>query len=523
MTFFEQLQAKHSDPTIAYIEYQLSKQYLRDFAIHDHASTEVKKAGEIQNKINEYLEGVIASPNHHKSFKELLDLKDFSSVISLINLNKDEFDFLGLEPTDIAGLSSGAYVLNLKQASRAITWESLFEIISAENNMQTLVESDEKKKLQEVVSDFHLNSVFFARFQTTEENISHLKKSLTEISVVIEVDKEKIGGNIFNIFFDTERFMFAGYSDQCFENQQKIYLKSQAMSTTLAHEFFHAFDNMVSIYKKLDTTHASNANDHNMNSLINKVKTVKTEITDNLRKKTIEFSFNALLISIDRYYEVSPDIQKDSLKVVAQEAYQDVLNNNWNADDFTQKCKPLIGTHPYIHFFLQSELDLLHSFLHKKIDHNLFYQHAILFDDIFLKEKVFDEPYAITHHELVARSFESYCDFVLRSKGLDNHISQRINHFTPSQEEIEMYTSEWQNVCKDIRDILNKVPNIQPDIPVEPLLNQAVLSAPETYCSTPSLLEKENQPSISSVLDKVSALRDKFIQSNPKTIHQKTN
>jgi len=454
MNYFEQLKEKHDTPQKAYLEYQLSKKYLRVFSCSEKAPENIKESISLQEKINNYSRELISNPNKNVDLKTILGIKD---IASFFKEKSNSLEFIGVERDDFIQLISGMYEINLKQSSKNISWEKLEEIIVEEkNNVPILTKEETQEILDKTVKDYGLTSLSFGQIRTNEESVRSVDKSLEQLTIVIDCEKEQVGNN-FNLFFDTENTNFAGYSSQHF-NQQKLYLNARLSEDAFAHEWFHSIDNMLAKHHKLDTTHASEAEFTSISKLLESSTQLNEDAIKELKENINQKCLVHLSNIVDRFDKIGSISEVDKFKEMIEQNYEKVISGSWNKEDFITNAKKHQKENNACISYLASELDLMKEFNSNNFNVSSFYKYAVLMDENLKNAKIMKDDYSTTKLEMMARSFETFVDIKLDEKGIKNLISNASgNNYAPDKIEMKHYLSEWENVVSDIRGLFNDI------------------------------------------------------------------
>lgn len=504
-TYFAQLKEQYNDPQQAYRAYIVGKTIDRVSYCSPNASEDIKKAMEIQKKLIEFAKDLITNPN--AELKKHLNLTN-DGIINLWREHAEELIFIGLNRSTYIDLVM--YPSKLYKASQEITWESLEEIMVAENNNVPLMDEKEVKKiLKETCEEFAVTSLTFGKGRTNQKAIHNANESLNQLAIALDCHKEQIGSNKFNIFFDTEKLEYAGYSNQ-FNTHQKLCINEKLSYDAFAHEWLHGIDSVMAQQQKLRKSHASEmieGGKGNIAKLLAQAMLPNQDAIKQYKKVAFEKTLSTIENTVERYNRFGSLKEIEKLKSYAKGIAQEIINDPtyWTKEKSQEVAKELTTYYidsdkcAYVPFMI-SELKLLNHVIHnKEFNESLFYHYAQQMDDELMKVKMLQpgEIYSTERLEMFARSFETYVDIKLTSMNINNVISDaRVNSYTPRKEEMMAYLGTWDGVINEIKETLNQIH------PVEHKKNSALKNKEGTLASVKKL-RKKSQPVNEVVVNKI--------------------
>jgi len=457
-TYFEQLKEKHDNPKKAYVEYQLSKKYLRVFAHAKDLPEDIAISMDLQEKLNKYAEALVENYGEKRetSFGDFFNVER-KDLPKFLGKYLEHFSFLGIDRSEIINLATGMYEINLTNAAKSINWESLEDVIKADNNNTPTIDKNVASKLlAESVDEYGLQSITVGQVRITNECLNKIPESLNQLSLVIGCEKKQVGANKFNFCFDSEDCNYAGYSNNYF-GCQKVYLNERISYDAFAHEWLHSIDSMLATHNKLDAHMASESNFKSISDLLGKSIEPNADAINKAKEKVEENCLTSLHNIIHRFDQTGALTNTDKFIELIDQEYIKALDNKWDKEDFIKKAQDYQKDRNASIPYLCSEIELLQKVKNEKLDVSIFYKYAIIMDDNLKLTKIMDSDYSITECEMFARAFETFTEIKLQEKGVKNIISKSINNYTPNHHETLLYMDKWDAVTSDIREMLNVV------------------------------------------------------------------
>lgn len=478
--YFLSLKEKYAKPEEAYRAFTLQKTLWCISSASEKAPQEVKKAIELQHKINQYCESMLDNKSDDAFIKifntSLKDLPEF------IKINMNNFAFINIDRSLLISLATGTYEMQLNATSKSIkNWEQLEQLMTAEKYTIAPDNSEEVlKEIQKTNIACGLNSLITSKALATIELIKKVDNNFEQLATVVGCDKKQIGANCFNIALDNLDVPYAGQSSQHFNNkQQLLFLNSRLMHDAFAHEWLHGIDNVwvQQSVSKFSYSHASEAQQPDIMNLLDKAQSANEDIVNVIMPIILEKTTGYCEQIIKRYENLGMVENADQCLVFLQNECQKVVDKNWNKDLFIEQLKQFKNNNTVgsMEAYLATELELLSNIYHKEnLDHSLFYSYALKMDKNLVVAFGSNDwkGYSVEKCEQFARLYETYCDYILTEKGISNTISDvKISSYIPYKEEVKNYLEEWKPVLKGIRDLIEKIapmPKIESNFKLKP-------------------------------------------------------
>ena len=502
MNYFDQLKTDYTSPEIAHKAYTLQKTIWKVGVVLDNAPAEIKEAFEIQQKINAWCEDILFN-NNASLIKHLTGNEDNTAIISFFKNNEETLELLGIDRSLYINLVTNSYTNSLNNAVSNSSWEKLEELVNAEKyNEEIIPESEVQAKLDKTSQTYALSSIFIGKASSTQRLTDKIEESLRQLTLVVGCSPEQIGSNQFNIFFDTEECTYAGYSSQCHEKNQKLYLNAELSYDAFAHEWLHSMDNIWARERGLSDTHASESDTPVINDLLNASKKASPEVIKKLKEDISSRVLSHCNFLIERG-EITGGVEKpEKLYEYVKEQITEVLNGTFNKDKFQKTVEEHKNDNCYgaIVAYLSTEMELLQNISKSKnFNESIFYRYAIDMDKNLNDLDILSGEYSTTNLEMFARLYETYVDMKLTAMGEKNIISTHHgNGYRPLSEELNGYIEKWEPIMTEVRSLLDKV------YPVE----KKYLS---TQSSFPPKLDKLKK---SGVLSNIQNIRQSALNEN---------
>lgn len=462
-TYFLSLKEKYSSPQEAYRAYTLQKTLWRVCAVSPTATQDVKDSFALQEKLNNYLEKIVTDQNIEFGKEFTINSRQ---MIDFIKENLNKFEFLGIDRNQAISLASDKYSINLYKASNnIISWTQLEQLITEEK----YIHKPESKEdiviaMNTTIENCGLTSIIGSMAITTKDIIMKVDDNFNQLATVVGCDKSQIGGNIFSVALSTEPDNgVAGYSNQYFkDSQQKLYVDALILEDAFAHEWMHGIDNIWARKISRNIYHASETGKTVIENLLIKAQLPNTDIINEIKNTVEHRTRNFCKNIVERYDNLGKIINKEQLLEFIDLECNKIMSNTWDKKEFHKNLEQY--KHPEIsggfQGYITTELQLLkHMVSSEDFKHSVFYSYALKMDKNLVDIMGSNwSTYSVEKCEQLSRLFESYCDVVLKEKGMRNTISDVSRSFyLPAPEESKNLINEWRPVMDEIKNIIEEI------------------------------------------------------------------
>jgi hypothetical protein len=345
-------------------------------------------------------------------------------------------------------------------------WENLNGLINYNNYSVFLINKDDLLfKMKQVAEEFSINSISINPNHYPNEFINDFQSGAKIMCDALEINPDKIGLNVLELNYKTEKGDFTGYVNYNSKENYEIMNRMVVNNINVfAHEWIHFIENALG-FKGYSITKIIDVIDTKRFEIIfpelTNILDFKTEINkENSKYSKIDFP-KAIksAASFLEIYAIDLINFNDNIDKISKKFNEQIINSIDSKTCFNEFEKDIIKLlkTPYpIRYFslLKAQCEIhIDSLNEKKLEKNQFIDFAKK-SDYYLKR----DGYTGSTIEMFARTFESYVDTKTKTKGkICNLVSGKYDTDFYPQGEIKTNTDLlWGNMWSQIKISLEK-------------------------------------------------------------------